>query len=338
MAMSEEAWTPEGAATPDYTGVPIRKPKKLTRPKPKPIPGGKAAVGINQARQHAAKFAPRQVGVGAGTTAPVAITDSPVSGSMNARSNSNPALAQEGQREGWWGDTQGEYRNARYGEDFARGATELGMAQMGPDNTANQYFQQFQNQIGQDPGLGAYYDRAKTRTSADMNQQLASRGAYGSSVGLGMVGDAMAGLDAQRAKEEADYMLQQQDLGGLLAGQAGRSMMDWTGRLSDVALGGDRAAMERLSQGMIGATSADAGFLDRDRAMWDQIFGATGMATGTIGGIQGNELTADQDLFESARNIELGYGAEGLNQVGEADERGMEKVGILGKILAMGGG
>ena len=341
MVMAEEAWTPEGAETPDYTGVPIRKPKTLTRPKPDPI-SGLGGVGLNKAREHAASVAPRKVGVGDGTTAPIGVTDNP-SGRQGAGGPAgNPWLAMPGAREKLDVRNKGEYEDPRFGEKFAITAARRGMDQMGPDNTANQYFQQYQNQIGQDPGLGAYYDRAKARTAATMNQQLASRGAYGNSVGIGLVGEAVAGLDAQRAKEEADYMLAQQDLGGLLAGQAGKSMMDWTGQLSDISLGGDRAAMERLSTGLVGATAADAGLLDRDRATWDKVFGATGMATGIIGSIQGNELMSDQQLFDTIMAMDLGYSAEELNQMLAQRVRAQENVNfganVVGSFTGAGGG
>jgi hypothetical protein len=225
-------------------------------------------------------------------------------------------------------DSEREKRNKgpRFGEDFAKSAAAYNARNMGGQNLATQNYQQFQNQIGRDPGLGAYYDRAKQRTSADMNQQLASRGAYGSSVGLGMVGDAMAGLDAQRAKQEAGYMLKQQQLGGQLAGQASNSMLGWTQGLGGLALAGDR-------QGLASATAADSGLLDRRGMAYDHLSGLTGMALGSIGANQAGQIDRDQELFESAQNIRLGYGAEGRNKEINDQARGMENVNTVGNFV-----
>ncbi len=239
-------------------------------------------------------------------------------------------LSRPGQREQFYDPA--DYTTPGFGETFGQQAVTQGQAQMGPQNVANQYFQQYQQQIGQDPGLGAYYDRAKARTSADINQQLASRGAYGSSVGLGMVGEALGGLEAQRAKEEADYMLQQQGLGGQLAGQAASSMLGWTQGLGGLGLGTDAAQRARMGLGIQGATAADAGMLDRGSMISDIAYRNAQLAMAGIGGAQAEALAADQATFDAAMAAKYGLGTEGYNQAQQAGQRQQEDIGMLGSI------
>lgn len=241
-----------------------------------------------------------------------------------------PILQAPSEREGFY--SAADYKTPGFGESATQDLFNQNLGQAGAANTANQYFQQFQGQIGQDPGLGAYYDRAKTRLGSDMNQQLAARGAYGSSVGAGMVGDALAGLEAERANREADYMLRQQGLGGELAGQAARSQLGWTQGLGGMGLAGDAAARDRLGLGLTGATAADAGLLDRRGMMFNELYGLTGMATGNLGGAQQAALQSDQALFESAMAAKYGLGTEMYNQALEDSAAQQQQIGTVGSI------
>ena len=97
--------------------------------------------------------------------------------------------------------------------------------------------------------LDPYYARARARTSADMNNQLAARGQFGSTAGMGMLGNALSNLSAEQANREADYALRQMGQMGSLAGQAQSAQQ---GRLGDLfgynmALG-DRANRNYMDQ------------------------------------------------------------------------------------------
>lgn len=84
----------------------------------------------------------------------------------------------------------------------------------GVTNNAQTAFNQFEQDrpnLVATPGLGGYYDDAEARTSANLNKQFAAKGAYGSSVDSGTVGSAVGGLEADRAKNEANYALARQN-------------------------------------------------------------------------------------------------------------------------------
>ena len=116
--------------------------------------------------------------------------------------------------------------------------------------------------MGKGPGtsvsanLDPYYERARERTGADVNKQLAARGQFGSSTGMGMLGDALGGLSAEQANREADYGLRrsQNELGWLggMGGLAGQAQNAQQRRIGDLfgyqtALG-DRASGQYFDQ------------------------------------------------------------------------------------------
>ncbi len=247
-----------------------------------------------------------------------------------------PFLQQEGQREQFFDPTLFEAPWA--GEQAAQGFIQQGAPQAGLQNVAMQNYQQFQNQIGTDPGLGAYYDRAKGRLSADMNQQLAARGGYRGTVGAGMVGDALGGLEAQRAKEEADYMLNQQALGAQSAAQASQAMLGWTTGLGALGLGADASARGRLGLGMQGATAADAGLLDRGSLMSDIAYKNASLAMSGIGGAQSHAIESDWRAFEAGIAAKLGRGTEAYNQALQKKERDLAATSAsqetVGKVIS----
>lgn len=112
---------------------------------------------------------------------------------------------------------------------------------------AESFYQQVQGGVNQN--LDPYYQRARERTSADINKQLAARGQFGSSVGTGMLGDALSNLSAEQANREADFQLRNQGQLGQFAGQAQAAQQ---GRLGDLfgynmALG-DRASRNYFDQ------------------------------------------------------------------------------------------
>lgn len=164
-----------------------------------------------------------------------------------------------------------------------------------------QFFADNQDRFQMGPGFDQHYDRARERTTNNLNKQLAARGAYGSSAGIDMIGQALADLDAQQANREADFGLQQVMAGQQAANQAqGLS----AGR-------GQQAFANQMAMG---------GALDNLMA---QTYNPM--------------LMMDQQLMDQAMAMELGLGAEALNQ----DYRGQERIwsdaergaGLFGNVL-----
>lgn len=255
-----------------------------------------------------------------------------VSGGVTSRPDQMPgggSLGQASRAEQQQAHFQGQFQAPGTGEQQAYDYARQQAGQMGAGNTQQQYSQQFQQQIGQDPGLGAYYDRATERATTDINAQLASRGAYGSSRGLGMLGDAIGGLGAERANREADYMMQQQQLGGQLAQQAGQSQLDWTQGLGAMGLAADRLGTGRAVSGINAATAADAGFLGRKGMAFDQLAGMTGMTTGIYNPAYQGMIQGDLDMLGAGLTGNLA--ATGL-QTDVALGEDVEEAAHLGKV------
>lgn len=227
---------------------------------------------------------------------------------------------------------QDQFRQPGAGEAGALGLA-ANRAQTGAGNTQQQYSQQFNQQIGQDPGLGAYYDRAADRFSTGMNAQLAARGQYGSSRGLGALSEGLSGLQGQRAQQEADYMLQQQQLGGTLANQAGQSQLGWTTNLGKLGLGADQMGLSRASQGVGAAQAADAGFIDQQDALFNRVAGLTNTTMGAFNDIYGNEITTEQQYLDAVQGGTLATGAAKAGQAtGDAADSAANKAAKIDAI------
>jgi hypothetical protein len=139
-------------------------------------------------------------------------------------------------------------------------------------NTQNLYNQYMQNMptVNSDPGFGAYYDHAKDRAAESINQTMAARGAYGSSAANDQIARSYSDLEADRAKNEANYNLQRlgeerqwQNLGGSLAGQADQGALarskneqDWTSMLGSLGLDASKLGISRTNAGMDAANAA----------------------------------------------------------------------------------
>lgn len=210
-----------------------------------------------------------------------------------------------------------------------------------PEVAGNQqdYFKSFTQSkpgIDKEPGFDAYYDRAAERLGRDMNNQMAARGVYGTSVGVGQLGDAMTDLRADQAKNEANYNLQRlgeqrawEGLGGQLAGAAdqnsqaqSQNRLGWLSGLNDIAQGSDQFGLNRLNAGMSAGNMAQG--LEQSRAQ--QLFGnelAMGdRMSGMMGDTYGGMLAGDQDLMNSSMGMGMGLASEALNQ----DYRGQERI------------
>jgi hypothetical protein len=123
----------------------------------------------------------------------------------------------------------------------------------GVSNRAEEAYQQFQGT--QPANMSPYYDRQVQTGTNDINRQLASRGMYGSTVGMNQLGNSIGGIRAQQAKDEAGYQLQRGQLAGTLGagadlssrGQA-QSQLDWTKGLGDLAHTADADQLARQAQ------------------------------------------------------------------------------------------
>ncbi len=189
-------------------------------------------------------------------------------------------------------------------------------------------FQANRPAIATEAGLDPYYDRARERQSATLDNQLAARGLSTSSGGIGLISDAMKDLNAEQANREADYNLRAigeqrswEGLGGQLAGgadsqsnAASQNELAWTQGLGSLAGNADNAGMYRLNSGMNAANQAQQ--LEQDR--WQQLLGnemAMGdRMSGMMGNAYGDMMGNDMGLMEQSMNMNLGLGAEALNQ------------------------
>lgn len=251
----------------------------------------------------------------------------------------------------YWGGVGGSFGTPGEGEQYWNAVS----GRFNAPTTSESYFDDFQQNL---PAFGSYYDRAKERSQADINDQLAARGIYGSSKGLDVLGGAVTDLEAQRANREADYMLAQAGLGGQLAGQADANrlaQLGLGGRLAGQAqglglerlgLGGrlagmaDAADLSRLGAGMSAATTAQDLRRQRGRDYMGDVAGAGGMVGMQAGRGLENMLLSDQDLLEQAISAALGESAERQNQGYRNEAMHRQDINMIMDIVSsfMGGG
>lgn len=194
-----------------------------------------------------------------------------------------------GTAETWYGDNASRFAAPGAGQQYWNQV----QGNMNSPTASSQYFDQFQQQ---EPGLGQYYDRAKERTAGSINDQLAARGGYGSSRGLGLLGDAMSGLEAERANREADYSLRQAQTGGQLAQAADAANLGKTMGYGNLA--------------------GQAGSQDLARLMGAGQFAGQAQTQGL------NRMVQGGNLANAAQTMGQGRVAQGaaLNQMGQADD------------------
>lgn len=178
----------------------------------------------------------------------------------------------------YYSNNSSAWQNPTYGETNAQGlVSQYSNPQNRPQttqNTQNFYNQYMQNMptVNSDPGFGTYYDHAKDRAAESINQTMAARGSYGSSAANDQISRAYSDLEADRAKNEANYNLQRlgeerqwQNLGGNLAGQADQGSLarnkneqDWTSLLGNLGLDSSRLGLSRTNAGQDAANAASA--------------------------------------------------------------------------------
>lgn len=161
-----------------------------------------------------------------------------------------------------------------------------------------------------DANLDAYYDRAEQNATTKLSAAQASRGAYGSSVGVGQVGSMLADLGAQRVKDQAQYGLD-------------RSALDrsWMTARGDLASAADGDAVRRFAAAGSAAATADDAAVNRWKTTQQGAESA-----------QGSARTRGQDFFTN--NLNMGDRLSGV--VGDSFEQGsVQDQGIFDAIIKL---
>jgi hypothetical protein len=238
--------------------------------------------------------------------------------------------------------------NPGTGEKYSQYATRLpNQAGAGPNNVNTQEAYDWfgQNQPNLEANMGPYYENAKRRALESVNANAAARGGYGSSAAMDMGNEAITNLEAQRAKDEAEYGLQRanvmQGWGSAAAGAAnaadqarlaglGESRL-WTTGMGNLALAGDQERRARelgaigaagtideqnmaaqLAQyGLLGA--ADTAAQQRGMNAYNMAMGLGTAANQTMGDAYQQELAYDQQLQNAYMAMALGMPTEALN-------------------------
>jgi len=183
-----------------------------------------------------------------------------------------------GQSGNYFNQNQDVWSNPSYGEVNAQGIvghySDPNNRPQTTQNTQGFYNQYMANMptVNSDPGFGAYYDHAKDRAAESINQTMAARGAYGSSAANDQISRAYSDLEADRAKNEADYNLKRlgeerawQNLGGSLAGQADQNSLaqsndqrSWENMLGQLGLNASQLGLSRTNAGQDAANAASS--------------------------------------------------------------------------------
>lgn len=275
----------------------------------------------------------------------------------------------------WWAANQGQYGAPGAGEQFAAQQTAkyAGGTPQVTQNSATAYNASLGAQPNLSADLNPYYENAKRRSAEEINAQMAARGMMGGTPGMDRVAESFTDLNAQQARDEANYGLQRSadmrgwsGLQGQLAGQADQTSAlksqderAWMSGLGDLAMSGqnawlgrmgqagqlagqtDQADLSRLNSGMnaaMGAQNAQAG---RANQLWDQQMQLSDQLSNGWRQAQENMLGADSSFMDSGMGMELGLGAEALNQGYRNQQRVKDDVEFIRKQMpilgAMGG-
>jgi hypothetical protein len=157
------------------------------------------------------------------------------------------------------------------GEQYAQSALGYYGAN-GMPGYSNQAWDQFQAQTPAD--MSPYYNNAVNQTNNTLNQQLAARGMYGSSAGVGQIANADTNLRSQEAKDNAEYQLQRGQLAGSLGSSADQNQLAWTKGLGDIANNAQELQMKR-GQNVFGDQMLMSGQLSGlEGSAYDQMFNA----------------------------------------------------------------
>lgn len=198
----------------------------------------------------------------------------------------------------------------------------------------------YSEMLAQGPGLDPYYDRQREQALGALNDQLAARGAFGSTAGMGMINDALVGLGAEQANREAQYAAQ-------VAGQADQARMNRLMGFGDLASDAQQGQLGRLDAAAQALMSGDASEIARLNAMMNAAAQAQGLRRqrgqdyfsnlqsstfpmmGIIGqGLQGI-IGQDQQMMDSSQAALMGMFAEALNQDYKNQEAHRADIGMI---------
>jgi hypothetical protein len=204
--------------------------------------------------------------------------------------------------------TAGEQYGANVQAKYGYGNTPNG------SNYAEQYYKQFPGAPALSEDLAPYYTDAERRANEQINSQAASRGMFGSSYAADQGREATVNLEAQRAKDEAQYGLSRagemrnwEQLGGQLAGQADTSNLQnaqnklaWTTGIGSLLNDTSKLGLSRAqgSQGLLSAL--DQSGIDRANAMM---------------GIAGNADSARMSRLTAGQSGSVQTGSQGLSRL-----------------------
>ena len=171
------------------------------------------------------------------------------------------------------------------------------LASGGPTSNTQDVFDWFAQTSPAD--MSGYYDRGEANATADINRQFAARGMYGSSAATDALANAYADMEAQQARDEAQYGLDRASLGGTLAGAA------------DTASLGSVMGLGEL------AKNAGEGSLDKYKVAGELGLGYEGLEQGSEQGAANIYATQDKgDLAKesTAQDITFQLGSENLER------------------------
>jgi len=156
--------------------------------------------------------------------------------------------------------------------------------------------------LPENPGLGTYYDDAERRAGNKLNTAAAARGSYGSSYALGGTADMLAGMEADRAKHEADYALQRD------AAQRG-----WAGTLGGIANSADSTDVNRWNSGFNAAGASDAGRMGRQHTAFDESLAMGDRLAKIIGDANARGHDDWWHAFDAGQGLDTGTAAAGVS-------------------------
>ena len=214
-------------------------------------------------------------------------------------------LTQPGNYQQWWNSNGAQMQNP-------------GMA----ENYANSVLQKYGNSNPSLPpaDYGAYYDRAATKATQGLNDQLASRGQYGSSVGLGLIGTQLADLAAQRSRDEADYGLRRSGeerawtsaLGDVAHMGESDSLARWSAGGQGAAMG-DTLGLARWKTGQQAAVDAQQSQRQRGQDLFNNERGIGGDLSAMAGSAYGSNSATDAALLDAILALKTGKASEGVS-------------------------
>lgn len=215
-----------------------------------------------------------------------------------------------------------------------------------------------QSTLAPDAGIGAYYDRAVDTATDDIDSSMASRGLFNSSAALQQTSDAVGGLRAQEARDNADYRLRADDAArgwsGLELGAAGQAdsnasnlfrndlagsqnALSWLTGGANIAQGADSAELARLLGGMNIASTAQNLRGDRVNSMFNNIMAPSTFMTQFMGDQYGGMFDADDQNFGNSIMFGTGLADEALTRSDHQQGQTRQGLSDFMSFLGMGG-